>query len=160
MHTVNDQELEKIPLGRILCIDFGTKRIGLAKSDPSQMLASSHSTISNFGTNIVLESLHNIIEEESVITMVVGMPYNMDGSKSDRTKQVELFVEKLKNEFPIPILEWDERWSSISAEKVMIETGRSPSKNRHKVDQVAAAIILQSFLERLDRFKKSCNQVI
>lgn len=154
MHTISDQELDNVPIGRILCVDFGTKRIGLAMSDPSQMLASIHSTINNSGTEAVLKSLNQIIKNESIVILIIGMPYNMDGSQSDRTRQVKLFAEKLSDYISIPLFEWDERWSTVSAEKVMIETGRSPSKNRHKVDQVAAAIILQNFLERLDIFKK------
>ena len=155
MHTVSDQELANVPIGRILCIDYGTKRIGLALSDPFQMLASTYSTITNSGTDSVANSINDITEKESVKALVVGMPYNMDGTQSDRTKQVKDFVIILREKIPHPLMEWDERWSSVSAEKMMIEMGQSPSRNRHKVDQVAAAIVLQNFLDRLDRFKKT-----
>ena len=155
MHTVSDQELAKVPIGRILCIDFGTKRIGLALSDPFQMLASTYRTLKNSGTDSVANSINDIIDIESVKALVVGMPYNMDGTNSDRTEQVKEFANYVSGKISIQLLEWDERWSSVSAEKMMIETGQSPSRNRHKVDQVAAAFILQNFLDRLDRFKKT-----
>lgn len=155
MKAINDQELAQLPQGRILGIDFGTKRIGIALSDPFQILASSHSTIRYEGAGKLLASLRPILEENDVKTIVIGMPYNMDGSESDRTRKVKAFVDTLSQHFTMPLIEWDERWSSISAEKAMIESGRSPSRNREKVDQIAAAIILQNFLDRLDRFRKS-----
>ena len=154
MSFVTNKELSQIPLGRILCIDYGTKRVGLAMSDPSQILASSFNTLTPKNKANLANSLSEIIDAESVIAMVVGMPYNMNGTQSGRTKEVKEFVNQLKKQHVLPIIEWDERWSSISAEKALIEIGQSPSRNKKRVDQVAAAFILQAFLDRLANFKK------
>jgi putative holliday junction resolvase len=154
MSSVTNNELSKIPLGRILCIDYGTKRVGLAMSDPGQILASSYDTLTPKNKNNLANSLTEIISAQSIVAVIVGMPYNMNGTLSDRTKEVKEFANNLGKLIDLPLIEWDERWSSVSAEKMLIETGQSPSRNKKRVDQVAAAFILQAFLDRLANYKR------
>lgn len=154
MNTQNDL-LEKLPPGRILAIDYGTRRIGLAMSDPSQFLASSLETIHNRGVNDFVQKIIPILKENGVIAVVIGMPYNMKGDIGERGKQVREFSNSIRKGIDIPVLTWDERLSTVSAEKAMIATNKSPSKHRHKIDQVAAAFILQAFLDRLSYLRRS-----
>jgi len=160
MSSVTNKELSQIPLGRILCIDYGTKRVGWAMSDPGQILASSYDTLTPKNKNSLANSINNVVAAESVVAVVVGMPFNMDGSLSDRTKEVKEFVKSLENQIKLPLLEWDERWSSVSAEKMLIETGQQPSRNKKRVDQVAAAFILQAFLDRLANYKRQNSPTV
>lgn len=153
-NTQNDL-LEKIPCGRILAIDYGTRRIGLALSDPSQFLASTLETVHNRGANKFVEKLVPILKENGVIAVIVGMPYNMKGDVGERGEQVKEFANSIREGIKVPVLTWDERLSTVSAEKTMIATNKSPSKNRHKIDQVAAAFILQSFLDRLSYLRRN-----
>ncbi|NOY58874.1 MAG: Holliday junction resolvase RuvX [Calditrichaeota bacterium] len=158
MNTKNDL-LEKLPPGRILAVDYGTRRIGLAMSDPSQFLASSLETIYNRGVNDFVQKIIPILKENAVIAVVIGMPYNMKGDIGERGKEVQEFSSSIRKGIDIPVLTWDERLSTVSAEKTMIATNKSPSKHRHKIDQVAAAFILQSFLDRLSYLRRNGKDV-
>ncbi len=153
--NVQNDILEKIPRGRILAIDYGTRRIGLALSDPSQFLASSLETLHNNGTNKFIQTIIPLLKTNGVVVVVVGMPYNMKGDIGERGKQVQEFINTIREGIKIPVLPWDERMSTVSAEKTMIATNKSPSKNRHKIDRVAAAFILQSFLDRLSYLRRN-----
>lgn len=147
--------LNKVPHGRILAIDFGTRRIGLALSDPSQFLASSLKTVRNNGVQEFIQKINPIIKENGVVALLFGMPYNMNGGIGERGEQVQEFSDSIRERIDIPVLTWDERLSTVSAEKTMIATNKSPSRNRHKIDQVAAAFILQSFLDRLSYLRRN-----
>jgi len=148
-----ENEIAKLPSGRILGIDYGQKRVGLALSDPSQFLASTLKTINSKSTNVI-QTIASIAHEESVVAIVIGLPYNMDGSIGRKGEDVKHFISALCEKVDIPVIQWDERWSTVSAHKELVGLGKSPSKNRHRVDQIAAAIILQSFLDRLKRIRQ------
>jgi putative holliday junction resolvase len=148
--------LRAISPGRILGIDFGEKRIGLAISDPFQMMASTLATIQNKGLTSSIAQIGLQIQTHTISAVVIGKPLHMSGEPSLMSQKSEefarLFSETKKD---APVFLWDERWTTASAEKLMIETGKSPSLNRHKIDQIAAAYLLQSFLDRLDFIKRS-----
>lgn len=134
-------------MGRILSIDYGMRRVGLAVTDPLQMFAKPLETIDN---KKIMEYLKAYMIKEQVETIVLGQPMNMDGGETDATKPVEAFRVELIKLFPnIPIVMIDERLTSRMAKQVLIEAGYKKSDRRNKklVDTVAAALILQTYLE-------------
>jgi putative Holliday junction resolvase len=132
---------------RILAIDYGAKRTGLAVTDPSKIIASALETVP---TDKLLEYLKKYTQTEAVEAFVVGMPKNLDGTTTDGTAYVERFVIELKNIFPeIAIHLHDERFTSKMAMQTMIAGGMK-KKNRQikgNIDKISAVIILQSFME-------------
>ena len=147
-------DLGKLSPGRILGIDFGHKRIGCALCDPSQVLAVPFKTIANQGRKHLIEQIREIREEYDVIAIVVGMPFHMNGMAGERAQEVGRLIDDIIAAVDIPVFTWDERWTTKSAEKFLKQSGQSPSKNRAKIDQIAAAIILDGFLNRLNYIRR------
>lgn len=132
---------------RILAIDYGAKRTGLAVTDPSKIIASALETVL---TDKLLEYLKKYTQTEAVEAFVVGMPKNLDGTATDGTAYVERFVVELKNSFPeTPIHLHDERFTSKMAMQTMIAGGMKKKDRQIKgnIDKISAVIILQSFME-------------
>lgn len=145
-------------IGRILAIDHGARRIGIAVSDPLRVTAQSLPTIQAKGLQHLLSELETIINEKQVTEIVVGMPFNLKGEKSAAAQKVEKFIQQLQTRFKLPVHSWDERWTSIAAQRTIWEFGKSPSRHKDKVDQISAILILQSFLDHLNFKKKQENQ--
>jgi putative Holliday junction resolvase len=135
---------------RILAIDYGARRIGIAVSDPLRITAQTLPTIEAKGLEKVLSELETIIADKKVAEIVIGMPLNLKGEKSVAAQKVEKFVQHLKNRFNLPVHLWDERWTSLAAQRIIREFGKSPSRNKKKIDQISAIFILQSFLDHLN----------
>lgn len=138
-------------MGRILSIDLGTKRTGLAVTDPLKIIASPLEFVK---THELFSYLNQYIIKEDVEAFVVGMPKQMDNSDSDMTQPVLKLIEKLKTAFPNKdVFVQDERFTSKIALDSMIESGASKKNRRVKgnIDKISAAIILQSFLARKNR---------
>lgn len=136
-------------MGRILAIDYGQKRVGLAVTDPLKIIASNLTTIHS---KDVIEFLKDYLKREEVETIVVGMPIQMNGTPSESVKFIIPFINKLKKEFPyIPVVEADERFTSKMAQQTLIDAGAKKKKRQNKalLDSISATIILQSFLERI-----------
>lgn len=134
-------------MGRIIGIDFGARRIGLAVTDPEQIIASGLTTVEN---NQIISYLKNYVNREPVDCFVVGDPANLDGSATDATKLVQDFVKKLEKEFPnIPVEQVDEAFTSKMAIDTMVEAGIGKKKRKDKKlkDKISATIILQTYLE-------------
>lgn len=134
---------------RYLGLDFGLKRIGLAKSDQSGLIAQFYKTIyvsRNQEKNF--SELSIIVNTEKIEAIVIGLPYHMNGDKSEQCKIVKDFGEKLKDYVSIPIFYEDERLTTISAEKILIEGNMNRKKRRDKIDSLAATFILQKYLDR------------
>jgi len=132
---------------RILAIDYGAKRTGLAVTDPSKIIASALETVP---TDKLLEYLKKYTQTEVLEAFVVGMPKNLDGTATDGTTYVERFVVELKNIFPVtPIYLHDERFTSKMAMQTMIAGGMKKKDRQIKgnIDKISAVIILQSFME-------------
>jgi putative Holliday junction resolvase len=139
--------LRVIKMGRILALDYGLRRVGLAVTDPMQMLAIPLDTID---TPKVIQYLKDYFLRENVETIILGFPKNMDGNDTDATPLVEKFNLELSTNFPnIPIKLVDERLTSRMAKQTLIDAGykKKDRKNKKLVDTVAAALILQTYLE-------------
>jgi putative Holliday junction resolvase len=137
-----------LPLGRILAIDYGTKRTGIAVTDPGQMIASPLETVASHELMLFLEGYFG---REQVETLVVGHPRKLDHSESESMKQIRYFVAAFRKRFPHMKVEWmDERFTSSLARDALLEGGMKKSDRREKgvVDKVSASLILQSFLEK------------
>ena len=135
--------------GALFGLDFGTRTIGIAVSDEGWRVASPLETIrrKKFGTDAA--HLLDLANRYNVAAFVVGMPFNMDGSTGPRVQSTRDFARNLGRLDGRPIIAWDERWSTVAAERAMLEADASRAKRREAVDKVAAAIILQGALDRL-----------
>ena len=137
-------------MGRYLGIDNGEKRVGLALSDPLKIIATPFRTLLVHNTNQVIRELDKIIDEQDVELIVVGNPLGMKGQQTAQTKQVIEFTDKLRD-FGYKVMLEDERLSSVSAKRIMIEQEIKTGYNKELIDQTAAAIILQQFLDKQSR---------
>ncbi len=135
---------------RVLGIDYGEKRIGLAISDPLGIIAQGLKVVSaeNFFQNKGIEEFRELIKEFKISKIVVGFPLNMDGSTGKKGNEVQSFVEQLKKHISLPIVLWDERLTTVAAENILINSDLSRKRRKKVVDKVAAAIILQGYLDR------------
>jgi len=138
-------------LGRILAIDYGLKKIGLALSDPLKIIAKPFKTIENNSYDFILEYLFNIIDEYSIKEIVIGLPITLKNSFSDQTSIVQKFINQLKEDLSIKITIVDERLSSIEAKKSLIYQGIKTGHNKKEIDKTAAAIFLQSYLNQIEK---------
>ena len=132
---------------RILGVDFGTKRIGLALSDPLGFTAQGLETLAVESKQKTLDHLTKICWEIGVDESVVGLPVNMNGTHGPKAQETMSWVEKLKTTLKIQVSTWDERLTSREADRLMSEAGLSTRRQRQESDRMAATIILQSYLE-------------
>lgn len=134
---------------RILALDHGTVRIGVALSDEMKMMATPLEFISAEPFAEFLTRLKEILREKEVELILVGMPRNMNGSYGPAALKVQEFVAVLKNAVAAPIKTWDERLTSTQANRFLTQSGVKRGERRQKVDKAAAAILLQSYLDSL-----------
>jgi putative Holliday junction resolvase len=132
---------------RLMGLDVGDKRIGVALSDEGAVIASPRETLERKGSQKDIAHLLELARREEVSEIVVGMPWKLDGSSGPQAEKVSRFVEALRAATSIPVLTWDERLSTVGAERAMIEADVSRAKRRGAVDRVAAALILQGYLD-------------
>ena len=134
-------------MNRILAFDFGRARIGVAISDELQLLAHPLETIS--AKQQPAERIAEIVREKKVDCVVAGVPRQMDGQIGSAATEVLAFVEKLRAILPCPIVTWDERLTTVAAHRALRDAGKKTRDTRGYVDQVAAQMILQSYLDRI-----------
>lgn len=141
---------EKVAGGRFLGIDYGTKRVGIALSDPLGIIAGGAGTLANDAS--LLGRLAEMVRGQEVVRVVVGMPYAPDGGKGAKAAEVEAFIEQLRTHVPVAIDTWDESFTSVDAHRAFIETGMKRKKRRQKprVDEMAARLMLQEYLNHHD----------
>jgi putative Holliday junction resolvase len=132
---------------RILALDHGTKRIGVAVSDELKMIAQPLEFIPAEPPAHALQRLQAILTEKPAELIVVGMPRNMDGTYGPAAEKVRAFVEQLKQNISVPIRTWDERLTSAQANRVLVQGNVRRDQRKEKVDAIAAAILLQSYLD-------------
>ena len=134
---------------RILALDHGSKRIGIAVSDELKVIAQPLEFIAAEPFAEVLTRLSELVGDKQVELILVGMPRNMDGSYGPAALKVQDFVAALKGVLTVPIRTWDERLTSAQANRVLIQGNVRRDKRKEKVDKMAAAILLQSYLDSL-----------
>ena len=138
----------QIVLDRYIGIDYGRKRTGIAASDPLGIFASALDTSDS---TKLIDYLKNYASKERILAFVVGYPVNMDGKPSEAQADVDVFLKQLEKAFPgVPVQLEDERFTSVLAQRVMIDGGMKKSERREKgsVDRISAALILQGYLDR------------
>jgi len=131
----------------VLGIDLGTKRIGVALSDPTETLASPFSTVPHRSSREDVAHVAALCAEHHVTGIVVGWPRNMDGTLGPGARRAEAFAERLREVTGLPVSLWDERLSTVAAERALIELGARRGRRRDVRDRVAAALLLQAFLD-------------
>jgi putative holliday junction resolvase len=133
---------------RILAIDYGLSRVGLAISDPLGMFATGLQTLANPGKKALWSGLRTIVGEYEPVRLVLGLPLNMNGSEGEQAAITYAFADEWLKRFPkIPITLWDERLTSRLAEQTLHAMGKKPGKNKGDVDQLSAMRLLQEFLD-------------
>jgi len=135
-------------VGRVIAIDYGVRRTGIAATDPLQIIANGLTTVE---TPRLMAFLQEYVRREPVERFVVGKPMQTNGRESENLANVRRFVEKLQQTLPkIPVEWWDERYTSVMAHQTMLESGIGKMARRNKalVDEISACIILQGWMER------------
>lgn len=139
-------------MGRLMAIDYGKKRVGVAVSDPSQIIANGLTTVAS---SEIFKFLTDYLSKEVVDVIVVGLPKTMQNEESESMKYIKPFVEGLKKRFPnISVEMHDERFTSVLAHRAMLDGGLKKMDRRNKalVDEISATIILQSYMESKRNF--------
>jgi putative Holliday junction resolvase len=132
--------------GRILALDVGERRIGVALSDLSRTLATPYTTIHATPVPVFFKKLSQIIMLEEVVQIVVGLPISLNWPRSPQAQRIRTFIETLATHVTVPIATCDERYTSAEAERMMIDAGLRPEQRKARIDEVAASIILQDYL--------------
>ena len=138
--------------GRIMGLDIGDKTIGVAVSDLMGLTAQGVTTIKRVGKKKDIEAIKQIIAEKQVNKIVSGLPKNMNGTVGPQGEKVQKFCELLKEETNLPIEFWDERLSTVAAERTLIQGNVRRENRKGVIDMVAAVIILQGYLDRQRNF--------
>lgn len=138
----------------MLGLDLGDKRIGVAISDPGEIMAVPVKPIelkaaagSKAATNEIIRAVAKVVMEQRAEKIVVGLPISMSGNVSEQTKKVKRVCEQMSKALPIPVVTWDERLSTSEADRALAEAGITSKMRRNKLDSSAAAIILQGYLD-------------
>ncbi|MBT5077798.1 MAG: Holliday junction resolvase RuvX [Candidatus Marinimicrobia bacterium] len=134
-------------MGRLLALDVGDRRIGVALSDPMHIIASPHSVIDRKITPDYMREIKKLILEQEVEALVVGLPLTLKNRISQQTEKVQLIIEELTSKLTVPIHKIDERLSSVSAQNALKLKGVKTGHNKGEIDKTAAAIFLQEFLD-------------
>lgn len=135
------------PAGRVLAVDYGERRVGLALSDPAGLIAQGLETIQKAGTVESLASIVDIVEEQQVREIILGLPVHMDGTTGEMAGKVEAFADELRKKVSCDVRTWDERLTSVSARRAMHEMGGSTRGNKGGLDRIAATLLLQNYLD-------------
>jgi putative Holliday junction resolvase len=130
-----------------MALDHGTRRIGVAVSDEMKMIASPLEYIHTEPMEKVIERLQQLIREKEVELILVGMPRNMDGTYGPAAQKVKDFIAALQPHIPVPFKTWDERLTTVMANRALLQGNVRRDQRKQKVDKMAAAILLQSFLD-------------
>lgn len=137
------------PEGRILALDLGKRRVGLAVSDPLRLTAQGLETLYRTRIREDLDYLQNLIEERQVSGVIIGNPLHMSGKEGRQSAWARDFAERMEERIGVPVALWDERLTSREAERVLRESGISIDKRAKAVDRLAAVILLESYLDFL-----------
>lgn len=138
---------------RVMALDLGDSRIGIALSDPMKIIANGYETYTRIKDERDFTHIVNIVKEKEVEIVVIGLPINMDGTMGERVEKSKVFGEKLKPLLPenVKIDYIDERLTTVSAEKMLIDADVRRDKRKTVIDKIAATIILQSYLDKYSK---------
>ncbi len=150
-----DKFFDQIPLiGALMGLDLGTKTIGVAVSDTRQTIATGIKTLKRTRFKKDAQALENIINDREIKGLVIGLPKNMNGTEGRRCQSTRDFAKNLSTMMSLPITFWDERLSTVVAERSLIEANTSRERREEVIDHVAASFILQGALDRLTILKE------
>lgn len=137
--------------GRVLGIDYGERRVGLAVSDPLGIIAQGLQTIHRTTDVQLLDRLETVVDEYAVKKIVIGLPLSLKGRMGDKALEVTQFIERLKSRFQLPVIAWDERMTTSAAHRTMHEMGHKAKGAKENIDRIAAVLILQSYLDSVSK---------
>jgi putative Holliday junction resolvase len=150
--TSQDLPITSIPAyGALLGLDYGTKRLGVAVSNSEQTIAAPVETWTVRTPERDLKYVKELIDDYRVVGIVIGLPVRLSGVEGDKAAEVRRYGDWLASAVKRPVAYWDERYSSMEAEVLLWTQGLSPTKNKERVDRLAAQVILQSYLDAPDR---------
>lgn len=149
--TENEALSDIPPIGKIMCLDLGTKTIGVAISDGMRYSATPLETIKRTKFTQDAERIIQLVAENQVVAIILGLPLNMDGSEGPRVQSTRAFARNLAPKIDLPIAFWDERLSTSAVTRMMIEADLRRDRRAEVVDKLAASYILQGALDRLVR---------
>lgn len=133
--------------GRVMALDVGGSRIGVALSDPSRTLASPYITLHAKPRERVLQHIAQLIKKEEVVELVLGLPLTLSGEIGPQAKTIHEFADALRPLIAVPLHFFDERLTTVAANRMMSDLGLKPEQRKARIDEVAASIILQDFLD-------------
>lgn len=133
--------------GRLLGLDVGHRRIGVALSDPSGLLATPLAVLEVRSAAAALEQVVRWMQQYGVVHVIVGLPLLLDGGEGEEAARARTWAERLREQVSVPVDLWDERLTTVSAERALLESGMSREKRQKRRDAVAAALLLQNYLD-------------
>ncbi len=132
---------------RIISIDYGSQRVGIAISDPLNIIPISLPTLIINGSNeIAIEKIKNVCNKYSIGKIIIGYPIGLSGNMTSQTEKVDAFIKLLETNFDCRIIKWDERYTSKEAKDILIKKGINTIKNKEKIDQMSAFIMMKDYL--------------
>lgn len=155
--SIEDLATALLPNQAIAGLDLGTKTIGISVSDLGRRFATPREVIKRVKFGLDAEALLAVAEKERISAFVIGLPINMDGSAGPRAQATRAFVHNMAQKTAIPFIYWDERLSTVAAERVLIEMDVSRKKRADRIDSAAASFILQGALDRLASLAKAAE---
>ncbi|MBY5547342.1 Holliday junction resolvase RuvX [Rhizobium leguminosarum] len=153
--TIEEMAETLAPRQAIAGLDLGTKTIGLSMSDLGRRFATPRTVIRRVKFTIDAQALLDFAQSEKVAGFIVGLPMNMDGSAGPRVQATRAFVRNMEQKTPLPFVYWDERLSTVAAERTLLEMDVSRAKRAERIDSAAASFILQGALDRLSLLARS-----
>src|SRR6218665_2785207 len=155
--TIEDLAQQLTPGQAIAGLDLGTKTIGISVSDLGRRFATPRDVIKRVKFGIDADALLAVIEKEKIAALIIGLPINMDGSEGPRVQATRAFVRNMGQKTDAPFVFWDERLSTVAAERVLIEMDVSRRKRAERIDSAAASFILQGALDRLVSLERAAS---
>lgn len=131
-----------------MALDVGERRVGVAMSDLSQTLATPYTTLPAHPQVVLFQKIQHLVVKEEVVALVIGLPISLNGHEGPQAQRIRQFIAALATHITIPMSTCDERYTTAEAQRMMIEAGLRPEQRKAKIDEVAASIILQDFLNQ------------
>lgn len=136
-----------MPKGRVLALDIGDRRTGVAVCDEERIISSPLVVVLAKGKKEWLTKIRRVIEDEQVVEVVVGMPLDQYGEQGRDATKIQGYIKLLRKAITVPVVEWDERFTTVQAERALLEADVSRAKRKEVIDKVAASLILQAYLD-------------